>query len=113
MEDDDMGFDIKARKPTGKDEADHWYQNNCWGWRPLATYVLEHVSIPAKERVYWQSNDGQKVSASSAVRIADHIGAAAASGELAATWPNGMHGSRPCLPCKYCNQTGTRLARQP
>jgi len=103
-----MGIDIKARKPQNEDGR--WYQNNWWGWRPIAEYVLEHVSLPEKETEYWQSNDGQKVSAKSARKIAEHIDAAAACGWLAeyVQGRDEMLAALPDLPCHYCEETGTR-----
>lgn len=103
-----MGIDIKARKPQNEDGR--WYQNSWWGWRPVAEYVLEHVSLPEKETEYWGSNDGQKVSAKSAVKIADYIDAALGSGELQTyvAERDAALAALPDEPCEYCKTTGTR-----
>jgi hypothetical protein len=63
-----MGFDIYGI--NAKSEKGEYFRSSVWGWRPLADYVLEHVEIPEAEHQYWHSNDGQKVSEETALKIA-------------------------------------------
>lgn len=73
-----MGFDILGRR--AKSEKGEYFRNNVWWWRPLAAYVLDNVDMPDIETKEWGTNSGQKVSATTALRIADTLDALIVSG---------------------------------
>lgn len=66
-----MGFDISGLNPDN--EKGEYFRNNCWWWRRLADFILDHVEMPDEEKKYWQSNDGQKVSKETAIKIYEFI----------------------------------------
>jgi hypothetical protein len=105
-----MGFDLNGIAPHT--EKGIYFRNNVWWWRPLAEYVLAVCDdiIPESERMYWQSNDGQKVSGETALsisqRLSEHLDSGATkrfsdkhAEDLAAM---------PRHQCEYCNGTGDR-----
>ena len=66
-----MGFDLygNANNPKGE-----YFRNNVWWWRRLADYVCEYTGvIDDKDKQYWQSNDGHKVSKEEAEQIANQL----------------------------------------
>lgn len=68
-----MGFDlygIKAKKENGE-----YFRNNIWYWRPLAEYVLTYAGdcLDDKEKLYWESNDGQFVSENHGVDLGNKL----------------------------------------
>ena len=65
-----MGFDLTGRQP--KNKKGEYFRNNCWHWRPLATYVLNLIELPEKQQ-NWEFNDGCKVSKISAEKIAKKL----------------------------------------
>jgi len=63
-----------------KNKTGEYFRNNCWWWRPLATYVLENIDLPEKQQD-WFMNNGCKVSKVSAEKIAKRIKELIDSGE--------------------------------
>ena len=66
-----MGFDLygNANNPKGE-----YFRNNVWWWRRLADYVCEYTGvIEEKDREFWQTNDGHKVSKEEAEQIANQL----------------------------------------
>lgn len=121
-----MGFDIYGRR--AKSKRGEYFRNNVWWWRPLAHYVLKRVKMSAKEREhYWSTNDGVRVSARTALRIADTLDHLIASGQALkyqrryeaeqAALPNetctfcegtGKESDKDARPCRYCDGKGHR-----
>lgn len=66
-----MGFDLSGLNP--KNTKGEYFRNNCWWWRRLANFVLEYIELPKEETQFWDSNDGQKVSERSAIKIAKFL----------------------------------------
>lgn len=103
-----MGFDLygnNKKSPTGK-----YFRNNCWWWRPLADYVLENCEIPEEEKKHWGSNDGQKVSEKTALKIAKTLKTLMKTGAVKKFEEE--HTKRleelPEENCKLCEGTGKR-----
>jgi hypothetical protein len=80
----DMGFDIEGIKPVGKKGV--YFRNNVWYWRRLADFCLDHVIMPPNEKKYWHSNDGQKVSERTALKIAKFLKSSLKEKEKYAKW---------------------------
>lgn len=76
-----MGFDIYGRKAWKRKGG--IFRARVWEWPPLAEYTLERCAeiIPEEERQYWFSNDGQRVSGETAIKIADRLDELIASGD--------------------------------
>lgn len=110
-----MGFDLNGVKPNA--EVGIYFRNNCWWWRPLAEYVLNVCSdfLQEEEIQYWQSNDGQFVSADSAGLIAERLQLLIKSGTVK-RYADKYEQERKAIPqltCKYCNGTGDRPDLEP
>jgi hypothetical protein len=105
-----MGVDLKGIKP--RTDAGVCFHSNYWWWRPLADYVLPTCAdiFLSGETKYWQSNDGQVVSAQTTQAIAARLK------ELLATGAVGRFASRyeaerkstPKQRCSFCGGTGKR-----
>jgi len=110
-----MGFDLNGIKPNA--EVGIYFRNNCWWWRPLAEYVCctcEDLFLPG-ETEYWQSNDGQIVSAETSIKIAERLKSLLASGAVkryAQKYENDRK-AIPKLTCQYCSGTGDRPDLEP
>lgn len=103
-----MGFDIYGKTTTNK--KGKYFRNNVWRWRPLAEFVLMHIMIPEAERQYWGSNVGQKVSAETALYIANELDKMLASGKVA-RYEEEYTAKLETLPdneCSLCESTGRR-----
>lgn len=79
-----VGFDVYGIKP--KNKKGEYFRNNAWWWRRLADFILDHVNLPKKETEYWHSNDGQKVSEKSALKIAAYLRDALKSKDFFEGW---------------------------
>lgn len=103
-----MGFDISGLKATS--ETGEYFRNNVWWWRPLADYVLDNVVLPSEETENWGTNDGQEVSAKSALKIADTLDALVKSGHTAkhSKEYKAKMKSAPLEECTFCKGTGKR-----
>jgi len=77
-----MGFDLYGNGLEGGE----YFRNNCWWWRRLADFCLDHVKLPPTQTKYWHSNDGQKVSKASALKIAKFLRLALRKKELYQKW---------------------------
>lgn len=110
-----MGFDLNGLKPNA--EIGIYFRNNCWWWRPLASYVLATCSdlFLEGETEYWQSNDGQMVSAETARKIAERLNNLTESGRTKryADQYKLEQEATPKLVCQYCNGTGDRKDLEP
>jgi len=105
-----MGFSLiglKAQNKTGE-----YFQNNIWWWRPLAEFVLDVYDdfLKIEEKKYWQSNDAQKISAKTAISIADRLDSLIKSGTVKryADKYNEEQNAEPDIDCWICNGTGNR-----
>lgn len=110
-----MGFDLNGIKPTA--EVGVYFRNNCWWWRPLAEYVLSACDdlFEDGETKYWQSNDGQIVSISTAIKIAERLQAMINSGHVTRYADRYIKEQEdtPQMECKCCNGTGWRDDLEP
>lgn len=103
-----MGFDLSGLNPSN--EKGEYFRNNVWWWRPLAHYVLTNVSLPEKERQYWGTNDGQKVTKKSALKIAKTLKKLIEEGHTL-KYQQEYEEWRKSLPkhtCEYCQGTAIR-----
>ncbi len=101
-------MDIYGR--NAKSEKGEYFRNNVWWWRPLASYVLDVIDVPEKEQRYWGSNDGQKVSARTSLKIAKVLKEKIAAGEVKKYEEeyNARLKSLPRVTCGICKGTGER-----
>ncbi len=75
-----MGFDLygNSNNPAGE-----YFRNNVWWWRRLADYVCEYTGVVEdKNKEYWQTNDGHKVSKQEAEQIANQLEHLIATGHV-------------------------------
>ena len=95
-----MGFDIHGIKPvhiepayTGEDSqvlyeyeqaSGIYFRNNCWWWRPLWGFICQHCTdILTEDDMYSGSfNDGHKINATKAKKIAIKLEALNLDGTL-------------------------------
>jgi hypothetical protein len=103
-----MGFDVYGKAP--RSERGEYFRNNVWYWRPLATYVLDNVSIPEANETTWFYNNGEEVSAETAEKIATTLRELLDSGEVAryAKRRDKELEALPDEPCEFCKGTGAR-----
>ena len=117
-----MGFDIHGCKPLGKSEesdsynderaAGIYFRNNCWWWRPLWEYICEHCSefLSEKDMQSGGYNDGHKISATKAKKIAITIEALDMANEIQEfedRYKKKLE-ALPQVPCNICEGTGNR-----
>lgn len=103
-----MGMDLSGQFPTT--EAGKYFRNNCWWWRPLATYACAVAPEVTANCEYWQSNDGDGLGPSDSVLLADALQAeidAGRTAEYAERYKREMD-AVPDELCPYCNSTGIR-----
>lgn len=110
-----MGFDLNGIKPNA--EVGIYFRNNVWWWRPLASYILDVCAdiFLEGETDYWQSNDGQKVSAETAQRIASRLQIYLESGQVKQIAEE-YEKTRAAIPqkvCVWCDGTGDRKDLEP
>jgi DnaJ-class molecular chaperone len=110
-----MGFDLSGIKPCA--EVGIYFRNNCWWWRPLASYVLDVCAdlFQEGETEYWHSNDGQKISAETAQKIAERLHQLFASGAVhrfAEKYEEERKAIRKVV-CQWCDGTGDRPDLEP
>lgn len=108
-----MGVDCYGKNPSS--ERGEHFQNSWWSWRPLAVYVLDVCKdvFEEGETIFWQSNDGQEVSAATSLKIANRLRYLLDSGDVK-KYKKGYDrrmGDLPDEQCKFCNSTGTRTDR--
>lgn len=110
-----MGFDLNGIKPNA--EVGIYFRNNVWWWRPLAEYVMaicEDIFLEG-ETEYWQSNDGQRVSAKTAQNIASRLNEQVEAGKTK-RYADKYEAERAAIPklvCRYCKGTGDRKDLEP
>ena len=110
-----MGFDLNGLKPNA--EIGIYFRNNAWWWRPLASYVLsicDDIFLEG-ETDYWQSNDGQKVSAGTANKIAERLNNFIELGKVK-RYTEKYENERKAFPqkvCQLCEGTGDRKDLEP
>src|SRR5437870_12420686 len=103
-----MGFDLYGSK--AKSEKGEYFRNNVWWWRPLATYVLQHVEVPKNQAKHWEYNDGIEVKEKLAITIADTLDKLIKNGDTARyekeykAWQESL----PDEACDVCHGTGQR-----
>jgi DnaJ-class molecular chaperone len=107
-----MGFDLYGLR--AKAEKGEYFRNNVWWWHPLAEYVLEHVEIPEKESAYWFTNDGQKVSQRTALKIAATLNELIANGDVKKYEQQYKEflAKLPLVACWLCKGSGVRNDEQ-
>lgn len=100
-----MGFDLHG-------ESGNYFRNNCWWWRPLATYVLQNCFdiVDADGVKSWSYNDGYLVRKEVAEKIAERLKTLLQSGhtkEYDISY-NMILEATPDEKCDLCGGTGVR-----
>ena len=105
-----MGMDVFGKSPTS--ERGKYFRNNVWWWHPLWDYCerLAPDIIPSDNLGH--SNDGWGLSNRAALKLADRLATALASGatEQYAQCYVAYLESLPDEPCTVCGATGKRAA---
>jgi len=103
-----MGMDVYGRKPDA--EVGEYFRNNVWWWRPLADYILEVTPAIASKCKYWHSNDGDGLTKTQALALADVLQGEIDNGSCAeyARFRENQHKALPDEPCTICGGTGKR-----
>ena len=97
-------------RPWDCTKPGRYFQTSWWTWRPLARFMCKHFPEITSHCTYWQSNDGDGLDATMAVRLADAIDAMVESGEAADAIEKRMAGLRalPHRRCDLCHGSGVR-----
>ena len=105
-----MGMDVFGKSPTS--ERGKYFRNNVWWWHPLWDYCerLAPDIIPSDNLGH--SNDGWGLSNRAALKLADRLASALASGqtEQYAQRYAAYLESLSDEPCSVCGATGKRAA---
>lgn len=104
-----MGMDVFGIAPTA--EVGEYFGNTCWEWRPLANYLTASFPDETEGCVYWQSNDGDGLTAEQCTALAVALKHALHSGAVAeyeAAYRRRLEG-QPTAPCQFCGGFGRRI----
>lgn len=103
-----MGMDVNGKAATS--ETGEYFRNNAWWWRPLARYCCAVAPEIAAKCQYWQSNDGDGLSAADSIALAAALQTEIDAGRTATTEKEYTAGleAMPDENCKICGGTGKR-----
>jgi len=105
-----MGFDIYGLKPTA--EVGEYFRNNVWWWHPLWSYICDNTGnlLSDKQKNLGHSNDGIRISARQAKKIAERLSSLVADGSVAkyAKARETFFNALPDVGCDLCKGSGWR-----